>query len=313
MKNPSDLFVLPKVVINNTAKDTKDLSKKKEKGEYLNWGTALWNLPKTWKQERGQGVKVAVLDTGVDLNHPDLKDGIKGYKDFTGEGINDVSGHGSHCAGVIGARINDTGTVGIAPECDLYIGKVLGREGGSNETVAAGVDWAVEQGVHLISMSLGGANSSKQLYESIHKALAQGVCLICAAGNEGSLYSNSIGYPGRYGSVITVAAHDPDGNRAGFSSRGGELDFMAPGTDIWSCHKDSGYASLSGTSMATPFVAGLAALVIGKHIHQGQGDSPLRNNEDLKNHLMSIAAHPGYHDCTRGYGPLLPFEYINRM
>ena len=77
MKNPSNVFVLPKVVINQTAKDTKELSKKKEKGEYLNWGTALWKLPKTWKQEKGQGVKVAVLDTGVDLNHPDLKDGIK--------------------------------------------------------------------------------------------------------------------------------------------------------------------------------------------------------------------------------------------
>jgi subtilisin family serine protease len=121
-----------------------------------------------------------------------------------------------------------------------------------------------------------------------------------------------VGYPGRYGGVITVASHDEDGNRSGFSSRGGEIDFMAPGSNIWSTYKDGGYAELSGTSMATPFVAGLAALIASKHRKEKNNKTPLENNEDLRNHLMWMATHPGYHDNVEGYGPLQPFQYFGQ-
>ena len=141
-------------------------------------------------------------------------------------------------------------------------------------------------------------------------SLFHGKIVICAAGNDGALMTNSVGYPGRYGGVITVAAHDINGNPSGFSSRGGEVDIMAPGTDIWSTYKDGGYKSLSGTSMATPFVAGLAALIASKHKATANNSTPLQNCEDMKNHLMIMATHPGYHDNQSGYGPLQPFVYF---
>lgn len=258
----------------------------------------------------GEGVKVAVLDTGVDSDHPDLKNGIIAMKDFTGDGIEDVNGHGTHCAGVIGSRLNNLGFVGIAPKCELIIGKVLGNNGsGAFQWIEDGIDWAVSEGADIISMSLGGPATTVGLHRAIHEALAKNVIVFCAAGNDGSIYQNAIGYPGRYGSVITIAAHDSDGNRAGFSSRGGEIDFMAPGTDIWSTYVDGGYSSLSGTSMATPFAAGLAALILAKH-RKDQGSTPIITCEDVKDHMLYMATHPGYHDNERGYGALQPFRYF---
>jgi len=279
--------------------------------ERINWAESLLGIPDVWTSTMGEGVKVAVLDTGVDQDHPDLKTAIIGTKDFTGDGIEDLNGHGTHCAGVIGARLNEVGFVGAAPKSQILVGKVLGNDGRGNLSwIADGIDWAVDQGTHIISMSLGGPGSSHRLYQAIHTALAKGLFVICAAGNEGSLFQNSIGYPGRYGGVITVAAHDRNGNRSGFSSRGGEIDVMAPGSNIWSTYKDGGYAELSGTSMATPFVAGLAALIVSKHMKEPKNNTPLQNNEDLKNHLLWMAAHPGYHENETGYGPLQPFQYF---
>jgi subtilisin family serine protease len=279
--------------------------------ERINWAQLLLGIPGVWTSTMGEGVKVAVLDTGIDLDHPDLETAIIGTKDFSGDGVEDNNGHGTHCAGVIGARLNEVGFVGVAPKSQILVGKVLGNDGRGNLSwIADGIDWAVDQGAHVISMSLGGPASSHRLYQAIHTALAKGVFVICAAGNEGSLFQNSIGYPGRYGGVITVAAHDRNGNRSGFSSRGGEIDVMAPGSNIWSTYKDGGYAELSGTSMATPFVAGLAALIASKHMKEARNNTPLHNNEDLKNHLLWMAAHPGYHENETGYGPLQPFQYF---
>lgn len=279
--------------------------------EKINWAEKLLGIPEVWMETMGEGVTVAVLDTGVDTDHPDLESAIIDTKDFTGDGIEDINGHGTHCAGVIGARLNDVGFVGVAPESKLLIGKVLDNSGsGMLSWIADGIDWAVAQGANIISMSLGGSATSNGLYGAVQSALAKSVCVICAAGNEGSLFQNSIGYPGRYGGVITVAAHDYNGNRSGFSSRGGEIDVMAPGSNIWSTYRDGGYAELSGTSMATPFVVGLAALIISKHKKDASSETQLENNEDLKNHLLRMAAHPGYHDNETGYGPLQPFQYF---
>jgi subtilisin family serine protease len=311
--NGSPTFGLSRVTVHQEAADTaalKDLETQEK--ERLNWAESLLGIPRVWTRTQGEGVKVAVLDTGADLDHVDLKDAIVAKKDFTGDGVEDTNGHGTHCAGIIAARRNRVGFVGVAPKAELLIGKVLGNRGtGSFSWIAAGVDWAVRQKAHIISMSLGGPASSNELFEAMHKALAKGVLIICAAGNEGSLFQNSIGYPGRYGGVITVAAHDSNGNRSGFSSRGGEIDVMAPGSNIWSTYKNGGYAELSGTSMATPFVAGLAALILSKHMKSRRNNTPVKNNEDLKNHLLWMAAHPGYHDNETGYGPLQPFQYFD--
>jgi len=291
---------LPKYKVNDTATQRK-LSTK----ENVNWAESVLGIPDIWSKTQGEGIKVAVLDTGIDIDHQDLKDAIIATKDFTGQGIEDKSGHGTHCAGIIGARLNNVGFIGVAPKCKLVIGKVLGNDGsGSYDWIARAVHWAsaIEK-VDIISMSLGGPASTPQFYTAIHNALARGTSFVVAAGNEGSIFQNSIGYPGKYGSVITIASHDHNGNRSGFSSCGGEIDFMAPGSDIWSTYKNGGYASLSGTSMATPFVAGLAALIMAS-------GASVANCEDLRNELMRMATHPGYHDNTTGYGPLQPFAYF---
>jgi len=305
-------FSLPNVQQHNHANDVIALQQIKEQAdERVDWASGILNIPQIWQQTQGAGVKVAILDTGVDVDHPDLATAIIGSEDFTGDGIEDVNGHGTHCAGVIGARLNGVGFVGVAPKCELLIGKVLANNGsGTSEWVTAGIYWAVHNDADIISMSLGSSVSSPQIYEAIQYALLKGIFVICAAGNDGALFSNSVGYPGRYGGVITVAAHDINGNPSGFSSRGGEVDVMAPGTEIWSTYKEGGYKSLSGTSMATPFVAGLAALITAKHKSSSSNNTPLQNNEDLKNHLLMMAAHPGYHDNQTGYGPLQPFQYF---
>ena len=281
--------------------------------ERLRWAEQLLRLPEVWRRTQGQGVRVAVLDTGVDPDHPDLAGAIEATRDFTGEGIEDLNGHGTHCAGIIAARKNDIGFIGTAPLSSLLIGKVLRNSGGGTlDAVADALHWAVAERVDIISLSLGAAEGSPRLFEAIHTALAKGLVVICAAGNSGALFTNSVGYPGRYGSVITVAAHDLHGQPSGFSSRGSEIDFMAPGQDIWSTYRQGGYAKLSGTSMAAPFVAGLAALVLAKHRLAGHHGSPIRNCEDMRRHLLRMAAHPGHHDSARGHGPLLPFAYFAR-
>jgi subtilisin family serine protease len=305
---------LPRVVVHRVAKDTRELgtvAKAEEVPERINWAQNILGIPSVWRETQGQGVRVAVLDTGIDVDHPDRAAAILDAKDFTGDGIEDTNGHGTHCAGIIGARLNDVGFVGVAPKTKLLIGKVLGKGGrGSFEWITQGIEWAVTKKAHIISMSLGGPVSTQGLFIAVHEALVKGRCVICAAGNEGSLFQNSIGYPGRYGGVITVASHDENGNPSGFSSRGGEVDFMAPGSNIWSTYKNGGYATLSGTSMATPFVAALAALIISKHLSSTTNKTPLGNNEDLREHLMRMATHPGHYDNAAGYGPLQPFMYF---
>ncbi len=303
---------LPKYKIHRVVNNIEMLAKTaEEEPERINWAESILGIPDVWRLTQGEGVKVAILDTGVDIDHPDLQDAIVATKDFTGDGIEDENGHGTHCAGIVGARLNGVGFVGVAPKVELLIGKVLGNEGsGSFSWISDGIFWAVDQGADIISMSLGGAGSDNELFQAVQYALFYGKYVICAAGNEGSLYQNSIGYPGRYGGVLTVASHDSNGNPSGFSSRGGEVDVMAPGSEIWSTYKDGGYAELSGTSMATPFVAGLAALIASKHNGSDLNNSPLENNEDMKNHLLRMAAHPGYHNNQTGYGPLLPFNYF---
>lgn len=282
--------------------------------ERINWAGAILGIPDVWRQTQGSGTKVAILDTGIDTDHQDFTGAIAATEDFTGNGIEDESGHGTHCAGIVGARWNNVGFVGVAPKSELLIGKVLANDGrGAFAWISEGIYWATENKANVISMSLGGSTSHPELYKAIQYALFHGVFVICAAGNEGSLFTNSIGYPGRYGGVITVASHDRNGNPSGFSSRGGEVDVMAPGSDIWSTYKNGGYAELSGTSMATPFVAGLAALIASKHNNSGSNGTPLDNNEDMKSHLLRMSTHPGYHDNQSGYGPLQPFNYFGAL
>ncbi|TBR25504.1 hypothetical protein EPO15_02115 [bacterium] len=234
-------------------------------GQQTPWGIDRVNAKKAWAVTRGAGVKVAVVDTGVDFDHPDLKvaggfntiDNAKSFKDD--------NGHGSHVAGTIAAQDNDQGVVGIAPDVTLYGVKVLSAEGGGTfEDVIEGIQWAVENRMDIANFSLGASQGTPALQDAVKAAAAAGTAIIAAAGNSG----RAVGYPAAYPETIAVAASDASDKVAYFSSRGPEVDIIAPGVNVQSTYMGGGYDSLSGTSMATPHVVGLAALAVAaKGVH----------------------------------------------
>ncbi len=281
--------------------------------ETVDWGLQLLGIPNLWRLTKGAGRKVAVLDTGCALDHPDLRDSIIKAKDFTRSrsGASDTHGHGTHCAGVIAARENSSGVIGVAPEAGLLIAKVLGDSGsGSLAQIVAGIDWAVTNGAEIISMSLGSSSGSPELKAAIDRAVAAGVFVIAAAGNEGPSL-DTVGYPGLYDNVVAVGAIDPRKRIASFSSRGKAVDIVAPGVDILSCYPPRNLAKLSGTSMATPFVAGVTALMLSKHRELGT-DSDLHSTTDLLRYLKDTAtdAGPVGFDTAFGWGLIDPTRLL---
>ena len=171
----------------------------------------------------------------------------------------------------VAAEDNDIGVVGVAPKASLICGKVLGDDGtGGFDGIVQGIEWAAEQGADIISMSLGGPAPYEPMRAAIQAAIAAGVIVVAAAGNDGRLRDHEIGYPGAYEEVICVGSIDRSTMRSPFSSVGYEIDIMAPGGAVRSCHiPPHYYATLSGTSMATPFVAGVCALALAKNRASG--------------------------------------------
>ncbi|MFF1324611.1 S8 family serine peptidase [Streptomyces chartreusis] len=271
----------------------------------------LIGAPAAWAAGySGKGAKVAVLDTGIDVNHPDFAGLLDRTASFVpGEAISDVNGHGTHVAGtIVGSGAASGGDYkGVAPGADLFVGKVLGgAEGyGQDSWVMAGMQWAAESGADVVNMSLGdtyptdGSDPMSQMVDAL--SAQYGTLFVIAAGNAGP---ESISSPGAAASALTVAATDKDDRLASFSSTGplaysGEMkpDIAAPGVDITAARSqemtDGGeglYRMLSGTSMATPHVVGAAAILAQQH--------PDWTGAQLKEHLMSTAK--GLDD---GYSP----------
>ena len=209
-------------------------------------------------------MKVAVIDTGIEVTHPDLAGIIKGGWNAISPGkpFDDDHGHGTHCSGTIAAKDDDQGVVGVAPQIDLYGVKVLDSEGsGTVDTVIAGMLWAVENKMEVASMSLGANAGNPSLADAVEVMRKSGVILIAAAGNSGS----SVGYPAAYPGAIAVSASDKYDSLATFSSRGPEVAVIAPGVNVRSTYLGGLYETMSGTSMATPHVAGLTALYVATH------------------------------------------------
>ncbi len=232
--------------------------------QVVQWGVKRVDAPAAWAKSRGQGAKVVVIDTGLDMTHPDLAGNIKGGWNAIAKSddFNDDHGHGTHCGGNIAALDNAIGIVGVAPKADLYGVKVLAADGsGSFDDVIAGMQWAVDNHMDVASMSLGADQGNQALADMVAAMTKAGVTLVAAAGNSGG----AVGFPGGYPGAIAVAASDENDQLADFSSRGPEVAVIAPGVNIYSLSKNGGYETMSGTSMATPHVAGLAALYVSTH------------------------------------------------
>ena len=211
-------------------------------------------------------VDAYVIDTGIDTSHPDLN--VVEFRNYVGGPNKDCNGHGSHVAGTIGARDDANGVVGVAPGIRLHAVKVLNCSGsGSWSSVISGIDYVAGTTTRpaVANMSLGGANDSS-VDQAVKNAAANGVFFAVAAGNDGALAcGHSPAAAGTTNGVATVAATDSSDNEASWSNYGSCVDIWAPGVSIYSTYKGGGYATLSGTSMATPHVAGGGALYLSTH------------------------------------------------
>lgn len=209
----------------------------------------------------GLRVKVAVIDTGIDLYHSDLSANIKGgYNAIRPSRLpNDDNGHGTHVAGTIAALNNTYGVVGAGPQIYLYSVKVLDKRGsGWLSDIIEGIDWSIANQMQVINMSLGTTSNVQSFHDAVIRAKNAGVVVVAAAGNNGG----AVNYPAAYSESVAVSAMDSAGNIASWSSRGAEVDLAAPGVSIYSTYRANTYKTLSGTSMASPHVAGAAALVL---------------------------------------------------
>ncbi len=232
----------------------------------LTWGVMRVHAPAAWDVTEGAGVKVAVIDTGIDLTHPDLLGKVDGgysaiTKTESPEDYQDDNGHGTHVSGTIAALRDGKGVVGVAPKARLYAVKVLDADGSGNlSDVIDGIIWAAKNGMQVANMSLGAPVDSPAMHRAVQYATGMGMIIVAAAGNSGG----SVGFPGAYPEVITVSASDSQDHIASFSSRGPQVKFIAPGVDVVSDKLGGGFVSYSGTSMATPHVTGLAALAVSQ-------------------------------------------------
>jgi major intracellular serine protease len=244
---------------------TEDIFTMQTNTQQIGWHISSYNIPDLWKITQGEGVTVAIIDSGCDLEHVDLKSSLISGKNFVEENLSpeDASNHGTHVAGIIAANNNDYGIVGVAPNSKIMPLKVLNSFGmGSLDHVEKAIYYAVDNGADIITMSLGTRNPVEKIQKAMQYANDKKVVCFVAAGNAGS--SRSLLYPAAYTECISIGAVDENSMRADFSCTGPNLDFVAPGVKIYSTVPKNSYAFLSGTSMSCPFVVGTAALVLSE-------------------------------------------------
>jgi subtilisin len=276
--------------------------------QVLLWGLYRTNTDKVHQFTRGEGVKIAILDTGVDLNHPDLR--VAGSISFVpGSSADDNQGHGTLVAGIISALDNGMSTIGVAPEAEIYAVKVLNEYGsGAISVIQSGMEWAMQNHMDIIFLGMGSAMEwPLSVQDVMRRAYDAGILLVAGAGNGGAISGNteSIWAPARYEPVIAIGAIDELNHRIRKSSTGEGLELVAPGLNIYSTALDGGYGMLSNTSAAAAYVTGVAALVIAT--------SGLSNVE-VRNILQETAVDlgPNGWDKAYGYGLVNAYDSVNK-
>ena len=310
---PEVLRVDDDVEVFALAKPVQVGAKKPLPAQVLPWGIDRVDAELVWPSGNvADPIKVGIIDTGIDISHPDLKDNLKGGVNTINawKSWNDDNGHGTHVAGIVAAINNTIGVVGAAPAADLYAVKVLDRNGsGYLSDVIEGLDWAIKNKMQVVNMSLGTSADIQSFREAVQRVNAAGIVQVAAAGNS----AGAVIYPAVYPQVIAVSATDNTNTLASWSSRGPEVDLSAPGVSIYSTYKGSTYATLSGTSMASPHVAGAAALVMNTPVGVYDVDSDgVWDPSEIQNKLQDQATDLGAtgFDNLYGWGLLNAYQAV---
>lgn len=275
------------------------------RGQQLPWGIDRVDADRVWPTTTGSGSTIAIVDTGIDLDHPDLAGAIVGSANIirSDRTADDDSGHGTHVAGIAAARNNSIGAVGMSPGASLLAVKVLDRRGnGYLSDIIAGIEWAVDHGAQIINLSLGTSVDFPLFHDAVRSAVDRGVTVVAAAGNSGG----AVLYPAAYSEVIAVGMTDDRDRIHRASSRGPELDLVAPGDDVYSTYKGGRYTNMTGTSMATPHVSGAVALLLTRPARCDQNGDSRCSPSEVQSTLQSTASDlltPG-RDDTSGNGLL---------
>ncbi|WP_458188882.1 S8 family serine peptidase [Haladaptatus sp. NG-WS-4] len=264
-------------------------------GQTLPWGVDRIDANKTSNAGfTGSGAHIAVIDSGIDKNHPDLQAYLGTGKSFVPNtnSWDDDTGHGTHCAGIAAANDNLQGIIGAAPALKLHAGKVLNSDNwGRWSWIAAGIQWAADQGYNVASMSIAGDDYSQTVADACKYAHDKGVLLVACAGNN---YHGPVTYPGAYPQVIAVSSTTKSDTLSEFSSVGSEVELAAPGSEIYST-LPGGYGYKSGTSMACPHVSGVAGLLMSP-----EGGS--LSHTQARQHLRDTAEDIGLSEDKQGFG-----------
>ncbi|PSP80853.1 peptidase S8 [Halobacteriales archaeon QS_1_68_20] len=287
-------------------------------GECLPWGVDRTDADVAHANgETGSGADIAIVDTGIDDDHPDLQANVgkgKAFVECKGGNCNyawsDDDDHGTHCAGIADAvRGNEEGVQGVSTEATLHAVKVLDKSGsGTFSDVADGIRYVADQGWDVASLSLGASSGSQTVKDAGQYAYDKGVLLVAAAGNDGPC-SDCVGYPAAYSEFVAVSSTDSDDSLSSFSSTGPEVEIAAPGGSVYST-VIGGYDTFSGTSMACPHVSGAGGQLMANGVSNKKARSKLKNNaEDLglgDNEqgagLLDVADTLGYDSSDDGTG-----------
>lgn len=257
--------------------------------EIYDWGMYDLKIPDAHQITMGEGIKIAVLDSGKS-EHFDVADNVIGARNFTDSStLSDKTGHATFVSGIIAAVKNDEGIIGVAPKAKICFGKTLDDSGaGGPSNLVRSIKWSMKQQVDIISISAGMFFDFKPLHKVVQQAYNRNVIIVAATGNSGTR-NYDVAFPARYPEVIGVAAYDKQRHVAKFSSRGTNVMCAMPGVNIYSTWLNNQFCKNNGTSFAAPYLSGICALILAKHRKNPNSQTPCKTPRQMMDHLQKYS------------------------